>query len=113
MIRLTVAAIALAGIASLSACGAGGSEFATKATAACVKEQGQASAGKCACQARIIETALNDKEKTFLLKTMDAANESPEAAMKAFADSGLTLTDMAAMGTKMQSVEGRAETECK
>lgn len=113
MMKLSAAVIAFAGFATLSACGAGGSEFATKATAACVKEQGQASAAKCACQARIIETALNDKEKTFLLKTMDAANESPEAAMKAFADSGLTLADMATMGSKMQSVEGRAETECK
>ena len=113
MIRLSAALIALAGLASLSACGAGGSEFATKATAACVKDQGEASASKCGCQVRIIEQALNDKEKKFLLTTMTAAELSPEAGMKALTDSGLTLADMAAMGAKMQGLDARGETECK
>ena len=111
MLRLS-AAIVLC-VASLSACGAGGSEFATRATAACVKDQGQASAAKCGCQARLVEQALNDKEKKFLLTTMTAAEMSPEAGMKALTDSGLTLADMAGMGAKMQSLEARVETECK
>ena len=113
MIRISVAIAALASIVSLSACGAGGSEFVTKATAACVKEQGEASAAKCGCQARIVESALNDKEKKFLLATINASDMSPEAGMKALTDSGLTLTDMVAIGTKMQTVGTRAETECK
>lgn len=114
MIRLSAAIIALAGLATLSACGgAGGSEFATKATAACVKERGQDSAAKCGCEARIVEQALDDKEKKFLLTTLNAADLGPEAAMKALTDSGLTLADMASMGTKMQGVETRVEAECK
>ena len=60
MIRLSAAIIAFAGFASLSACGAGGSEFATKATAACIKDQGEAAAAKCGCQARLIEQALRE-----------------------------------------------------
>ena len=79
MIRLSAAIVALASIVSLSACGGiGGSEFATKATAACVKDQGEASAAKCGCQARIIDKALNDKEKKFLLTSMNAAEMGPE-----------------------------------
>ena len=113
MIRISVAVVAFLGFASLTACGAGGSEFVTKATAACVKEQGEASAAKCGCQARIVESALNDKEKKFLLATINASDMSPEAGMKALTDSGLTLTDMVAIGSKMQTVETRAETECK
>ncbi len=113
MIRLSAALVALVGFASLSACGAGGSEFATKATAACVKDQGEASAAKCGCQVRIIEQALNDKEKKFLLTTLNATEVSPEAGMKALTDSGLTLADMTAMGTKMQGLDARSETECK
>ena len=113
MNRLSAAIVAFVSFASLSACGAGGSEFVTKATAACVKEQGEASAAKCGCQARIVEQALNDKEKKFLLATINSADMSPEAGMKALTDSGLTLTDMVSIGTKMQTVETRAETECK
>ena len=114
MIRLSAAIVALSSVVSLSACsGAGGSEFATKATAACVKEQGEASAAKCACQVKIIEQALNDKEKKFLLATINASDMSPEAGMKALTDSGLTLADMMSIGTKMQSVEAKAEAECK
>jgi hypothetical protein len=113
MIRLSAAIVALSSIVSLSACGAvGGSEFATKATAACVKDQGEASAAKCACQARIIEQALNDKEKKFLLVSMNAADLGPEAGMKALTDSGLTLADMASMGSKMQGLDTRSEAEC-
>ena len=110
MLRLS-AAIVLC-VASLSACGAGGSEFATRATAACVKDQGK-SAAKCGCQARLVEQALNDKEKKFLLTTMTATEVNPEAGMKALTDSGLTLADMAGMGAKMQGVGARLETECK
>lgn len=114
MIRLSAAIIALSSIVSLSACGgAGGSEFATKATAACVKDQGDASAAKCACQVRIIDQALNDKERKFLLTTMNAAEMGPEAGMKALTESGLTLADMATMGSKMQGLDTRAEAECK
>jgi hypothetical protein len=113
MVRLSAAIIAFAGFASLSACGAGGSEFATKATAACVKDQGEAAAAKCGCQARLIEQALNDKEKKFLLTTMTAAEMGPEAGLKALTDSGLTLADMAGMGAKMQGLDARVEAECK
>jgi hypothetical protein len=44
---------------------------------------------------------------------MTATEVSPEAGMKALTDSGLTLADMAAMGTKMQALDARSETECK
>lgn len=110
MIRFTAASLALA---SLAACGAGGSEFATKASAACVKEEGQAAAAKCACQARLVEQALNDKEKKFVLATLDAEDMGQEAAMKALADSGLTIADMMSMGERMSAIEARVTTECK
>lgn len=112
MIRLTAAVLAFAGFASLSACGAGGSEFATKMAAACTKDQGEASAAKCACQARLADQALNDKEKKFILASLNAADLSPEAGMKALTESGLTLADMIAIGTKMEDVEKRGA-ECK
>ena len=112
MIRLSAAIIAFAGFASLSACGAGGSELATKISAACVKDKGEASAAKCACEARLVEQALNDKEKKFILSTLNVENMDPDAGMKALTDSGLTIADMMSMGERMQSIESRAETEC-
>lgn len=113
MIRLSAAIVALASIVSLSACGGvGQSEFATKATAACVKDQGEASAAKCACQVKIIDQALNDKERKFLLASMDATELGPEAGMKALTESGLTLADMATMGQKMQGLDTKSEAEC-
>jgi hypothetical protein len=112
MLRLSAAIIAFAGIASLSACGAGGSEFATKTAAACVKDKGEGSTAKCACEARLVEQALNDKEKKFIMSTLNAENMDPEAAMKALTDSGLTIADMMSMGERMQSIESRAQTEC-
>ena len=112
MIRIPAAIFALTSIAMLSACGAGGSEFATKATAACVKDEGQQAAAKCACSARIVETALTDKEKKFVLATMDSENMDPEAGMKALSDSGLTVADMMSMGQRMAALEGRVDSEC-
>lgn len=112
MIRLPAAILALAGLVSLSACGAGDSEFVTKTAAICVKEEGQAAAGKCACQARIVETVLSDKEKQFVMATVSADKMDPAASMKALTDSGLTIQDMMAMGQRMATVEGRLETEC-
>jgi predicted small lipoprotein YifL len=112
MTRIPAAILALAGLASLAACGAGGSEFATKATAACVEQEGQQAAAKCSCQSRIIETALNDKEKKFVLATMSAEAMDPEAGMKALNDSGLTIADMMSMGQRMAALEGRMNTEC-
>lgn len=112
MIRIPAAILALAGLATLSACGAGGSEFVTRGTAACVKEEGQQAAAKCACQTRIIESALNEKEKKFVLATMSAEPMDPEAGMKALEDAGLTIQDMMSMGQRMAALEGRMDTEC-
>jgi hypothetical protein len=112
MTRIPAAIFALAGLAALSACGAGESEFVTKGTAACVKEEGQQAAAKCTCQSRIIETALNEKEKKFVLATMSAEAMDPAAGMKALEDAGLTIQDMMAMGQRMAALEGRMDTEC-
>lgn len=112
MTRIPAAIFALAGLATLSACGAGESEFVTKGAAACVKEEGQQAAAKCACQTRIIESALSEKEKKFVLATMSAEVMDPEAGMKALSDSGLTLEDMMSMGQRMAALEGRMGTEC-
>jgi hypothetical protein len=46
MTRIPAAIFALAGLAALSACGAGESEFVTKGAAACVKDEGQQAAAK-------------------------------------------------------------------
>lgn len=112
MIRLPAAILALAGLVSLTACGVGDSEFVTKTAATCVKEEGQAAAGKCACQARIVETVLNDKEKKFVMATVSAETMDPAAGMKALTDSGLTIADMMSMGERMAALEGRMSTEC-
>jgi hypothetical protein len=112
MTRIQAAIFALAGLAGLSACGAGESEFVTKGAAACVREEGQQAAAKCACQTRIIESALSDKEKKFVLATMSAESMDPEAGMKALSDSGLTIEDMMSMGQRMAGLEGRMNTEC-
>lgn len=110
MIRTTVAALALAGI---SACGAGGSEFATKTTAACIKEEGQAAAAKCACQVAIVEKELNEKEKKAILLSMDQdASASPDAGLKAMEEAGVTMADMMSMGMKMMAVSAKADAEC-
>lgn len=103
-----------AALLALSACsGAGGSEFATKATAACVKEEGQASAAKCACQVAIVEKELNDKEKKAILLSMDQdPSAGPEAGMKAMEAAGITMADMMSMGMKMMTVSATAETQC-
>ena len=113
MLRISTAAFALAGLTTLSACGgAGGSEFAVKSTAACVKEQGQEAAAKCACQVRLAEQTLNDKEKKLVLLTLNAEELGPEAGMKALADSGLTMADMMSMGERMQALDARVQAEC-
>lgn len=112
MTRIPAAIFALAGLAALSACGAGESEFVTKGAAACVKDEGQQAAAKCTCQTRIVETALNDKEKKFVLATLSAETMDPEAGMKALSDSGLTIEDMMSMGQRMAALEGRISTEC-
>jgi hypothetical protein len=110
MIRTAAAILAAAG---LSACGGiGQSEFATKSTAACVKEEGQAAAAKCACQVKLVESTLNDKEKKLVLATLDMESLGPEAGMKALADSGLTIADMMSMGERMQALDARVQTEC-
>jgi len=110
MIRTTVAVLALA---SLSACGAGGSEFATKTTAACIKEEGQAAAAKCACQVAIVEKELDEKEKKAILLSMDQdSSASPEASLKAMEDAGITMADMMSMGMKMMAVSAKADAEC-
>jgi predicted small lipoprotein YifL len=110
MIRTTAAILALA---SLAACGGvGQSEFAAKSTAACVKEQGEAAAAKCACQVKLVEAALNDKEKKLVLATLNMESLGPEAGMKALADSGLTIADMMAMGERMQALDTRVNAEC-
>jgi hypothetical protein len=109
----TLAGVCAAALA-LSACGGmGGSEFATRATAACVKEEGQASAAKCACQVAIVEKELNDKEKKAILLSMDQpADAGPEAGMKAMEAAGITMADMMSMGMKMMAVSAQAETQC-
>lgn len=112
MTRIPAAIFALAGLAALSACGAGESEFVTKGAAACVKEEGQQAAAKCTCQTRIIESALNEKEKKFVLASMSAEPMDPAAGMKALEDAGLTIQDMMAMGQRMADLEGRMEKEC-
>jgi hypothetical protein len=112
MTRIPAAIFALAGLAALSACGAGESEFVTRAAAACVREEGQQAAARCACQTRLIESALNDKEKKFLLATMSAETMDPEAGMKALSDADLTMEDMMSMGQRLAALEGRMNTEC-
>jgi hypothetical protein len=110
MIRTTAAILALVG---LTACGGvGQSEFATKSTAACIKDQGEASAAKCACQVKLVEQALNDKEKKLVLVTIDMEDMGPEAGMKALSDSGLTIADMMSMGERMQALDVRVQSEC-
>lgn len=110
---VTSLAAACAAALALSACGAGGSEFATKATAACVKEEGDASAAKCACQVGIIEKELTDKEKTAILMSMDMdQSASPEEGMKKMEAAGVTMADMMSMGMKMMAVSAKAETQC-
>jgi hypothetical protein len=59
-----------------------------------------------------VETALNDKEKKFILATMNSENTDPEAGMKALSDSGLTIADMMSMGQRMAALEGRVGSEC-
>lgn len=110
---ITLAATCAAALA-LSACGAmGGSEFATKATAACVKEEGEASAAKCACQVAIIEKELTDKEKKAILLSMDVDQSAgPEAGLKKMEEAGITMGDMMSMGMKMMAVSAKAETQC-
>lgn len=114
MIRISAAVLVVTVLGGLSACGAvGGSEFAAKATAQCVKEEGQENAAKCACQVAIIEKELNDKEKKAILLGMNQdENASPEAGLKAMNDAGITMTDMMSMGMKMIAVSAKAETEC-
>lgn len=112
MTRIPAAIFALAGLAALSACGAGESEFVTRGAAACVEEEGQQAAARCACQTRIIESALTDKEKKFVLATMSAETMDPEAGMKALSDADLTIEDMMSMGQRMAALEGRMDTEC-
>jgi hypothetical protein len=112
MTRIPAAIFALAGLAALSACGAGESEFVTRGAAACVREEGQQAAARCACQTRLIESALNDKEKKFLLATMSAETMDPEAGMKALSDADLTMEDMMSMGQRLAALEGRMNTEC-
>lgn len=109
----TLAGVCAAALA-LSACGGiGGSEFATKATAACVKEEGEASAAKCACQVAIIEKELTDKEKKAILLSMDMDESAgPEAGMKKLEEAGITMGDMMSMGMKMMAVSAKAETQC-
>jgi hypothetical protein len=110
MIRTTLAILALAG---LSACGAGGSEFATKTTAACIKDEGQGAAAKCACQVAIIEKELTDKEKKAILLSMEQdTSASPEAGLKAMEEAGITMGDMMSMGMKMMAVSAKADAEC-
>lgn len=112
MTRIPAAILALAGLASLAACGAGDSEFVTKTAASCVKAEGQAAASKCTCQARIVETVLSDKEKKFVMATASAEEMDPAAGMKALTDSGLTIADMMSMGQRMAALDGRMNTEC-
>jgi hypothetical protein len=111
-LMITLAAGCVAALA-LSACGAGGSEFAAKATAACVKDEGQDAAAKCACQVAIIEKELNDKEKKVILLSMDQdPNAGPEAGMKAMEEAGVTMADMMSMGMKMMAVSAKADSQC-
>jgi len=110
---VTMLAAAAATTLTLSACGAGGSEFATKMTAQCVKEEGQAAAGKCACQVGVVEKALNDKEKKAILLSMNIDESAgPEAGMKALEEAGITMGDMMSMGMKMIDVSTKAEAQC-
>lgn len=110
MIRISATILA---IASLAACGAGGSEFATKTTAACIKEQGQPAAAKCACEVAIVEKELTDKEKKAILLSLEQGdNATTESGMKAMTDAGITMADMMSMGMKMMTLSAKAETEC-
>lgn len=110
---VTTLAAGCAAILALSACGAGGSEFATKMTAQCVKEEGQALQAKCACQVAVVEKGLNDKEKKAILMSMNQdENANPEDAMKAMEAAGITMGDMMSMGMKMMALSGEAETQC-
>lgn len=110
---ITTLAAGCAAMIALSACGAGGSEFAAKATAACVKDEGQAAAAKCACQVAIIEKELNDKEKKVILLSMNQDESAgPEAGLKAMEEAGVTMADMMSMGMKMMAVSAKADTQC-
>lgn len=113
MIRTTAAILAFASLSALSACGAGGSDFVAQTTAQCVKDEGQANAAKCACQAALFDKELNDKEKkAILLGLNQPEGATPEDGMKALEAAGLTMGDVMAMGMKMMPIVARAETEC-
>jgi hypothetical protein len=112
VIRISAAMLAIFNLASCITNAThtdGGSEFATKMVAGCIRTEGQQGAARCDCSARILETLLNDEEKAFMIATMD---DDPEIRRQAVDDLGFTTDQMISMIRHLSSFESRVKDAC-
>lgn len=119
MKRILASGLLLAGVVGLSACGAGGGDFASRLTAVCVKERGEADRKDCACATRVIDESLSTEDRQLAMLSMDADEgrfKTRDDARKAMSAIGISPNNaeeiMGGFVVRMMTIEAKASATC-